>query len=96
MEQLKHMPSGRQAAIHFAVMAAVSGIVGPLLGPVIVNYVNPPTAWGIMTKIGDYSPGNILLWGAGTMMFVVFFYTGWLLAQGRRDWKKAQPKAWYN
>ncbi len=92
----KYLPSGRLAAVHLAVMAILSGIAGPLLGPVIVNYVNPPTAWGMMTKIGDYSPGNVILWGSGCLMIVVFFYTAWLLRQGRKDWKNAQPKAWYN
>ena len=93
---LKHLPSSRQVIIHFAAMMTLSGLLGPLLGPVLINWINPPSAWGIMTKIGDYSPMNVILWGSAFMMFEIFFYTGWIIALGRKGWEKEQPKSWYN
>jgi len=93
---LKYLPSGRQVVIHFIVMFTLSCLLGPLTGPLLTNWINPPQAWGITTRIGDYSPMNVLVWGFAFLMFEVFFYTGWLIAQARKGWEKNQPKSWYN
>ncbi|MDD5403625.1 MAG: hypothetical protein PHZ14_03700 [Sulfuricella sp.] len=92
----RHLPSGRQAVVHFIAMLTLSCLLGPWLGPLLINWINPPQAWGLAARIGDYSPMNVLLWGFAFLMFEVFIYTGWLIAQGRKDWEKAQPKSWYN
>lgn len=92
----KYLPSGRRVAIHFITLFALSCLVAPWVGPWLANMVNPPTAWGILTKVGDYSPKNILLWGFAFMMIEVFFYTGWLISLARKGWEEAQPKSWYN
>ena len=95
MEPLfKHMPSSRKVLMHFLVMSALSCLLGPWLGPIFINWINPPQAWG------NYSAGytllNMLIWGSACMMLLVFIYTGWLIAQGKKAWKKVQPKSWYN
>lgn len=92
----KYLPSGRQVLTHFFVMMTVSCLLGPLLGPWLINWINPPQSWGITSRIGDYSPMNILLWGFALLMFEVFIYTGWLISLGRKGWEEAQPKSWYN
>lgn len=93
---LKYMPSGRRVMFHFMVMFILAGLLGPLVGPWLLNWINPPQAWGIANRIGDYSPINVLLWGFAFLMFEVLFYTGWLIAQAKKSWVKAQPKSWYN
>jgi len=95
-ELFKYLPSSRRAAIHFTVMFTLSCLLGPLLGPWLTNLINPPQAWGITTRIGDYSPMNVLLWGFAFLMFEVFFYTAWLIALAKKGWREAQPKSWYN
>ncbi len=92
----KYLPSGRQVAIHFIILFTLSCLLGPWIGPWLTNWINPPTAWGITTKIGDYSLMNVLLWGFAFLMFEVFFYTGWLIALAKKGWEEAQPKSWYN
>lgn len=92
----KYLPSGRQAASHFTILFALSCLIGPWIGPWLANWVNPPTVWGILTKVGDYSPMNVLLWGCALLMIEVFFYTGWLIALAKKGWEEAQPKSWYN
>ena len=92
---LKYLPTSRQVASHFVGMITLSGLIGPVLGPWLINWINPPKAWGVVSGIGDYTPMNILIWGLALLMFEVFFYTGWLMRQGRRDWEKEQPKSWY-
>ncbi len=92
----KYVPSGRRATLHFIVLFAISCLFGPWIGPWLTNWINPPSAWGITTKIGDYSPMNVLLWGSAFLMFEIFFYTGWLIALARKGWEEAQPKSWYN
>ncbi|OIR03244.1 hypothetical protein GALL_147640 [mine drainage metagenome] len=92
----KYLPSGRRALIHFFVMLIVSCLLGPLIGPVLSNWINPPQAWGISTRIGDYSLMNVLLWGLAFLMFEVFFYTGWLISLARKGWEEGRPKSWYN
>lgn len=92
----KYLPTGRQAVIHFAAMFTLSCLLGPWIGPVLANWINPPTAWGITTKIGDYSLKNVLLWGFAFLMVEVFFYTGWLISKAKKGWREAQPKSWYN
>ena len=92
----RYLPSSRQVAIHFAAMVALSSLLGPLLGPLLINWINPPQAWGILSRSGDYSLMNVLLWGFAFLMFEVFIYTGWLIARGKKGWEKEQPKSWYN
>ncbi len=92
----KYLPSSRQVVIHFTAMVTLSGLLGPLLGPLLINWINPPQAWGVTAKIGDYSLMNVLLWGFAFLMFEVFIYTGWLIALGKKGWEKEQPKSWYN
>lgn len=95
-ELFQYLPSGKQASIHFAAMFISSCLLGPLIGPVLSNWINPPQAWGISTRIGDYSLMNVFLWGLAFLMFEVFFYTGWLISLARKGWEKEQPKSWYN
>lgn len=92
----KYLPSSRQVAIHFTAMTALSCLLGPWLGPLLINWINPPQAWGITSRIGDYSLMNVLLWGFAFLMFEAFIYTAWLIGLGRKGWEKAQPKSWYN
>ncbi len=92
----KHLPSSRQVVIHFTAMMTLSCLLGPLLGPLFINWINPPQVWGVTARIGDYSLMNVILWGSAFMMFEIFIYTGWLIALGRKGWKKEQPKSWYN
>ena len=93
---LKYLPTSRQVLRHFAVMVTLSCLLGPLLGPLFINWINPPQVWGVTARIGDYSLMNVLLWGSACLMFEVFIYTGWLIALGRKDWEKEKPKSWYN
>ncbi|MCX7194055.1 MAG: hypothetical protein NTY60_10630 [Proteobacteria bacterium] len=93
---MKYLPTVRQAAIHSVAMITLSGLFGPLLGPWLINWINPPNAWGNASVIGDYSLKNVLIWGFALLMFESFFYIAWLIKQGRRDWEKEQPKSWYN
>lgn len=92
----RYLPSGHQVMIHFITLFTLSCLIGPWVGPWLANMINPPTAWGITTKIGDYSPMNVLLWGFAFLMVEVFFYTGWLISRARKGWEEAQPKSWYN
>lgn len=92
----KYLPSSRKVVTHFIVMFTLSCLLGPLIGPWLINLINPPQAWGIATRIGDYSLMNVLLWGLAFLMFEVFFYTGWLIALAKKGWQDAQPKSWYN
>lgn len=92
----KYLPSGRQLAIHLTAMFTLSGLLGPLIGPLLIQWVNPPQAWGITTGMGDYSPMSVVLWGLAFTMIAAFFYTGWLIALARKGWEEAQPKSWYN
>ena len=92
----KYLPSGRRASIHFFAMLIFSCLLGPLIGPVLSNWINPPQAWGISTRIGDYSLMNVFLWGLAFLMFEVFFYTGWLISLARKGWEEERPKSWYN
>ncbi|MBI4809401.1 MAG: hypothetical protein HY799_10700 [Nitrosomonadales bacterium] len=92
----KYLPSSRQLAIHLVAMSSLSGLSGPLIGPLLIQWVNPPQAWGIATGMGDYSPLGVLLWGLAFTMIAAFFYTGWLIALARRGREEAQPKSWYN
>ena len=93
---LKYLPSARRVLIHLAILITLSCLLGPLLGPWLVNWINPPQAWGTASKVGNYALMNVLTWGLAFMMFEAFFYIGWLIAQGRHDWEKAKPKSWYN
>lgn len=95
-EIYKYLPTGRRAGLHFTVMLTLSCLLGPLIGPVLANLINPPQAWGITTKIADYSLMNVLLWGLAFLMVEIFFYTGWLIALAKKGWQEAQPKSWYN
>jgi hypothetical protein len=92
----KYLPSSRQVIIHFAFMFTLSCLFGPLIGPWLTNWINPPVSWGSTTGIGEYSMMSILLWGFAFLMFEIFFYTGWLLTRAKKGWKEAQPKSWYN
>ncbi|ADE11366.1 hypothetical protein [Sideroxydans lithotrophicus] len=92
----KYLPSSRQVMIHFAIMFAFSCVLGPLIGPWLTNWINPPLAWGSTTRIGDYSMTSTLLWGFSFLMFEIFFYTGWLFTRAKKGWEEAQPKSWYN
>ncbi len=88
-ELLKYLPSSHQVMIHFMIMFTLSCLLGPLIGPWLTNWINPPQAWGILNKVGDYSLKNVLLWGFAFLMLEVFFYTGWLISQAKKGWKKA-------
>ncbi len=92
---MRNLPTSRRVAIHFFVMITLSGVIGPVMGPWLINWVNPPKAWGVASGIGDYTLKSVLIWGLALLMFEVFFYTGWLMRQARRDWEKEQPKSWY-
>jgi hypothetical protein len=92
----KYLPSSRQVAIHFIVMITLSCLLGPLLGPLLINWINPPQAWGATSRVGDYSLMNVLLWGLAFLMFETLIYTGWLISLGRKGWEKEQQKSWYN
>ncbi len=94
--RFRSLPSGRKVATHFAAMVTFSCLLGPWLGPLLINSINPPQAWGTVSRSGDYSLMNILLWGSAFLMFEVFFYAGWLIALGKKDWEKEKPKSWYN
>lgn len=83
-------------AIHFTVMVLLSCLVGPVLGPWIVSWINPSQVWSDVANPVIYSPMSILVWGLTFLMFGMFFYTGWLIKMGRLDRKKELPKAWYN
>lgn len=92
----KYLPSGRQLAVHAVAIFMLSGLLGPLIGPLLIRWVNPPQAWGIATGTGDYSPMSVVLWGLAFTMIGAFFYTGWLIALARKGREEAQPKSWYN
>lgn len=92
----KYLPSRRQVAFHAVAMITLACLLGPLLGPLLINWINPPQAWGSVARVGDYSAMKILLWGFAFMMFEAFVYTGWLISLGRKGWEKEQPKSWYN
>lgn len=92
----RYLPSSRQVVIHLVAMITISSLLGPLLGPLLINWINPPQAWGVSTSVGDYSLMNVLVWGLAMLMFEAFFYTAWLISLGRKSWEKDQPKSWYN
>lgn len=92
----KYLPSSRQLAAHFGAMLLISGLLGPVIGPWLINWINPPKAWGMAMHVGDYSPTNVLVWGFAFLMFEALFYTAWLIAMGRKGKEKTQPKSWYN
>jgi len=95
-ELFKYLPSSRQLAIHFIAMITLACLLGPLIGPWLITWINPTRAWGVIARVGDYSPLNVLLWGFVLLMFEAIVYTGWLITQGRKGWEEAQPKSWYN
>lgn len=89
------LPSKGKFALHLALLALAAFLLGPLLGPVLINWVNPTQAWGVATVSGDYSLGNLLMWGLAFLMIEAFFYIGWLISLARRGWNEQNQPTWY-
>jgi hypothetical protein len=93
---LSFLPAKKELVRDILVQLVLACSLGPLLGPLVVSWINPVQAWG-GAGIGDYSPGSVLLWGLAFMMFEALFYTGWLISRARRGWnERDSASAWWN
>lgn len=91
----KFLPNRMQLLRDMALLVGFAALVGPLLGPLVVSWINPTQAWGV-GEVGDYSFGSILLWGLALLMFEGFFYTAWLIHRGKQAARPAVADEWWN
>lgn len=91
----QYLPSKGKFALHLALLTLAAFLLGPLLGPIVMRWVNPTQAWGVSMQNGDYSPGNLLMWGLAFFMLEAFFYIGWLIARARKGWDEQNQASWY-
>lgn len=89
------LPNRKQLLRDMLVLVGLACLLGPLVGPLVVSWVNPTQAWGV-GAVGDYSLGNVLLWGLAFVMFEAFFYVGWLMSRARRGWNERTVDDWWN
>ncbi len=92
---MQYLPGKGKLALHLALLALAAFLLGPLLGPWVIRWINPTQAWGVAMQSGDYSPGNLLMWGLAFFMFEAFFYVGWLISRARRGWDEQHQASWY-
>lgn len=74
-------------------MLAFAGLGGPLIGPFILSFVNPAQPWGA-AGAGDYTAGNIAVWGLAFIMVETILYTGWLVSRIRKGRDEAKSSSW--
>jgi membrane protease YdiL (CAAX protease family) len=89
------LPNSKQLLRDMLLLVGAACLLGPLLGPLVVSWINPTQAWGV-GEVGDYSPGSVLLWGLAFLMFEAFFYVGWLMSRARRGWNERAADDWWN
>lgn len=89
------LPNRRQLLRDIFLLVGNACLLGPLLGPMVVAWINPTQAWGA-GQAGDYSLGGILMWGMALLMFEVFFYVGWLMSRARKGWHERTVDDWWN
>ncbi|PWB58660.1 MAG: hypothetical protein C3F18_02160 [Nitrosomonadales bacterium] len=92
---LDFLPDRKQLLRDLLVLVGLACLLGPLIGPIVVSWINPAQAWG-SGEVGDYSPGSVLLWGLALLMFEAFFYVGWLMSRARRGWHERAADDWWN
>jgi hypothetical protein len=92
---LDFLPKRKQLWRDISLLVAAAALLGPLLGPVVIKWINPTQAWGV-GEVGDYSLGSVLLWGMALLMFEAFFYIGWLMSRARRGWNERTEDDWWN
>lgn len=90
------LPNRKQLWRDMLLLVGVAALLGPLIGPAVMAWVNPSEAWGVAGKVGDYSLGNVLLWGLAFFMIEGFFYTGWLMSRARRGYNEREADDWWN
>jgi hypothetical protein len=92
---LSFLPAKKELVRDILIQVVLACSLGPLVGPLVVSWINPVQAWG-GAGIGDYSPGRPALW-LGFLMFEALFYTGWLISRARRGWnERDSSSAWWN
>ena len=92
-----YLPSQGTFALHLALMTLAAFVLGPLLGPIAINWINPTQAWGVTMQSGDYSVGKVILWGLAFLMFEALGYTAWIISHARKRWSEQnQQSSWYN
>lgn len=92
---LHFLPNRGQLRRDLLLLTTLAALLGPLVGPVVVSWVNPTQAWGVEGS-GDYSPGSMLLWGLPFLMIEAFFYVGWLMSRARKGWNERTTDDWWN
>lgn len=93
---LHFLPSRRQLLRDIVVLVGLACLLGPLVGPLVISWINPTQAWGGGGQVGDFSLGSMLLWGLAFLMFEAFFYVGWLMSRARRGWHERTVDDWWN
>ncbi|MDO8890239.1 MAG: hypothetical protein Q8K43_06970 [Sulfurimicrobium sp.] len=92
---MNFLPNRKQLWRDMLLLVGAACLLGPLVGPLVVSWINPTQAWGV-GEVGDYSPGSVLLWGLAFLMFEAFFYVGWLMSRARRGWHERTADDWWN
>lgn len=92
---VKYLPGRKQLLRDIVVQVMLACVLGPLVGPFVVRWINPTQAWGV-GAVGDYSPASVLLWGMAFLMFEAFIYTGWLISRARKGWGERETTEWWN
>lgn len=92
---MNFLPNRRQLLRDMLVLVALACLLGPLVGPLVISWINPTQAWGV-GGVGDYSPGSVLLWGGLFLMFEALFYVGWLVSRVSKGWRESAADDWWN
>lgn len=92
---LNSLPNRKILLRDMLVLAALACLLGPLIGPLVVSWINPTRAWGV-GEVGDYSLGSVLLWGGLFLMFEALFYVGWLVSRASRGLHESATDDWWN
>lgn len=90
---LNSLPNRKVLLRDMLVLAVLALLLGPLVGPLVVSWINPTRAWGVA---GDYSLGSVLLWGGVFLMFEALFYVGWLVSRASRGLHESATDDWWN
>lgn len=93
---MNFLPNRRQLLRDILLLVGMACLLGPLVGPLVVSWINPTQAWGGGGQAGDYSPGSVLLWGLAFLMFEAFFYVGWLMSRASRGQHERVTDDWWN
>lgn len=89
----RYLPNRRRMILDVVLMLVFAGLAGPLIGPFVLSFVNPAQSWGA-AGAGNYTAGNIAVWGLAFIMVEAILYTGWLVSRIRKGRDEANSSSW--